>query len=191
MHSSSPSPTRSPAPKAPEAPGPCGLVDSEAVAELAGSPLENRQLVQVGRLLPACQWGTDDLGVQVAQVPANQWARTVPSLIDQMRSSGKLGAENQRKLDEAAEMLASEDLGTSTACEVFSLMTELSVHEPDLTSIVNYVPTQDDPKAVTAQACVDGVYSSIMLIDADLTADVATTTAAETALGALVFGDGS
>ncbi|MDR7382407.1 DUF3558 family protein [Promicromonospora iranensis] len=182
--SSSPSP-------ATKAPGPCSLVDAEVIAELAGSPLEAKQAVKVGGQLPACQWGTNDLGVQVAQVPAGEWAQTLPSLINQMRLSGELGADNQRKLNEAAEMLASDDLGTSTACEVFSLMTELSMNEPDMTSIINYAPNQDDPQAVTAQACIDGVYSSIMLVSTDLTADVATTTAAETALAALVFGDGS
>jgi hypothetical protein len=66
-------------------------------------------------------------------------------------------------------------------------MTELSMDEPDLTMIINYVPSQEDPQAVTAQACIDGVYSSIMLVGADLAADDATTSAAETALADLVY----
>ena len=108
-----------------------------------------------------------------------------------MRMSGALDAENQRRLDEAAELLASEDIGTTVACEVFSLMTELSMNEPDMTMIINYVPSQEDPQAVTAQACVDGVYSSIMLVGTDLTADDATTSAAETTLAELVHADES
>ncbi|WP_275004771.1 hypothetical protein [Promicromonospora iranensis] len=165
---------------------PCGLLDPGAIATLAGTPIETYRAVSVGGHLPGCQWGDNDLGVQVIQVSAGQWANSMPDVINQLRLSGALGPDNQKKLDDAAELLDSEGVDPASACELFSVMVEQAQNKPGMTTVVNYIPTREDPQAITAQSCIYGVYSSVMLTSADLTIDDATTNAATNALADLV-----
>ncbi|WP_164545125.1 DUF3558 family protein [Antribacter gilvus] len=165
--------------------GPCDLLGAEAVAALAGVPLDTHQETTVGGL-PACQWGTGAPGVQVSQAPASEWAKALPALIEQVRTSGALGPEDQQRLDDASALLASGEVDGASACELFSLTAEFSGYEPGVTTVVNYLPNKEEPQGITSQACLDGVYSSILLVDPEITADDATTTAARTALEALI-----
>jgi hypothetical protein len=110
----------------------------------------------------------------------------MPDVINQLRLSGALGPDNQKKLDDAAELLDSEGVDPASACELFSVMVEQAQNKPGMTTVVNYIPTREDPQAITAQSCIDGVYSSVMLTSADLTIDDATTNAATNALADLV-----
>jgi hypothetical protein len=186
-HGASPSASSSASPEAPPEPvHPCNLLDPVAIARLAGTQLTTFDTVSVGGQIPACQWGDGDVGVQVIQVPAEQWAKSIPDVVDQLRSSGSLDPENQSKLDAAARLLAAEDIDPGPACDLFSVMVEVEQNEPGLTTTVNYLPTKEEPEAVTAQACIDGVYSSIMLASADLNVDDATTYAATNALTTLL-----
>ena len=47
---------------------------------------------------------------------------------------------------------------------MFSVMSELSGSEPGTDRVVNLLPDGQAPQAISGQACVDGVYSSVLLV---------------------------
>jgi hypothetical protein len=164
----------------------CTVLGAEAVATLAGVGLEPHR-TQIGTA-PACVWGDlDATGVQVAQMGADQWADQMPLLIGQLRESGTLPPERMDVLEEAvATVEAGEAVEPTQACHLFSVMLEASGQAPGTEFSLSIFPTMEDPQAVSGQACVDGVYSSVMLVRPDLTASPEDQAAVRTALQRVV-----
>jgi hypothetical protein len=147
--------------------GPCDVLDAEAVADLAGGPITAHSDAVVGAL-PACQWQDGDLRVQVIQVPAGEWAVSMPALLDQMRESGGLDETNLARIDEAIELIESGVVAPAAACAMFSTMAEIAGHETGTDRLVNLVPNAEEPQALSGQACFDGVYTSVLLVSPGL-----------------------
>lgn len=155
---SSPAPT--PTPSADEA-DPCALLAPEAAEALAGEPMDEQQQVELGGV-PACQMGGETRGIQVVQIPATAWAATVPDLIDELRAAGGGGAD-QAQLDEVAERIAAGEFDDLAACELFAAMIELGGGGPGEQRILTYVPDGESPRGVSAQSCIGGTYTSVLL----------------------------
>ena len=145
------------------------LIDrSSTLAEL-GSPSQEHS-TDVGGL-PACQAqvtgstvGVDE--VQVLQAPAEDWAKTLPDLIDQVLASDLVRDPAQRrKLERGREMVTSGDEVTAeSACELFTtLVVSLQGLEEGAQSVVNVLPDSKNPLAVNGQACSDGTYTSVQI----------------------------
>ncbi len=152
------------APSPPEAEGddPCELLTAEAAEELAGEPMAEVDRTDVGGM-PACRMSGATRWIQVAQVPATDWAATVPGLIDQVRAAGGLGEENLARLDDVAARLAAGEYDGMAACDLFSTMAEFNGTPPGSSRTVAYVPDALEPQAISAQACADGTYTSLLL----------------------------
>lgn len=172
--SSSPSPTASPAaPEQPEetqaAPVSCEeLLPASDVAALAGQPLDGPVVAPVAGL-PTCQWGPwEGVRVQAATVPAESWGRQLPAILDQVEA-GRLSNDKRwlGKLEAAREVL---DAGVDgrEACEIFGLLLEIQGEPAGSSRVVVFVPTREDPQAVSAQACTGDTYASVLLVAPDL-----------------------
>jgi hypothetical protein len=161
--------------------------------KLADEDMGEPHKVPVGGL-EACRWDApdSDTWVQAIRLPAAEWAEALPELIEQVRESGLATGDTLRKLEEGLDLLESGELGGDAACRLFTTMVvEIQGAPAGSREIVNYVPTEDDPRAVNAQACRDGVYVSVQLVAGDIEASADTTARVQTALRAVLDADGA
>lgn len=170
-------------PSSPDAAGndPCDLLPDDDAEALAGEPMTERTVADVGGL-PACQMGGDSRFVQVLQVPASTWAETLPALIDQVLSAGGFGEENQARLEDAAARIEAGEYDDLDACEFFSTLAEFNGTPPGQSRTVAYLPDGLAPQAINAQSCVDGTYTSLMLVGQDIAVSIDIEKAIESAL---------
>lgn len=165
--------------------GPCDLVDAETVSELAEREIDTPRETVVGAL-PACQWHGADVSLQVAQVPAVDWAVSLPAIIAQVRQSDGVDDATLARFDEAEELIESGAVDPAAACDMFSMMTEISGHEPGTDRSINLVPDAQAPQAISGQACVDGVYSSVLFVAPGLSADSPKVSAVDVVLNKVI-----
>ncbi|HET9420188.1 MAG TPA: hypothetical protein VFO49_03555 [Nocardioides sp.] len=152
-----------------EGDGCAALIDRSAELAALGSASQE-QRIDVGGL-PACQAQVDGSNagvdqIQVIQVPAEEWARTLPDLIDELLESDVIDDPAQRrKLEQGREMITSDDqLTPDSACELFTtLVVSLQGLEKGARSIVNVLPDPQSPLAANGQACSDGSYTSVQV----------------------------
>ena len=159
-----PDPTSTPSSTA-AASGTCALLDPATIQELSDEQLEGQESTVAGSDLPACVYGRlDGVGVQVAQVPASEWARALPALAEQLKAAGALGDPDiRRQLDEAAQLIESgRTIPSERACGLFTDMVELLGGVPAGSDYaITYIPNDQDPQAASGQACVDGTFTTV------------------------------
>lgn len=146
---------------------PCDLLAAGAAEALAGEPMTQSSRADVAGI-PACHVSGATRRIQVARVPAAEWARTVPALIDQLRSAAALGPANQARLDEVAARIAAGEYEGLKACELFSAMVEFNGSAPGQSRTMTYLPDGRAPQAISAQSCIDGTYTSLLLSGPDI-----------------------
>jgi hypothetical protein len=164
----------------------CQLLSDAEVAELAAQPLTQSRADEVGAL-PACLYMVENSDkVQVIDVPASQWSRELPALLDQVERSGVVNDPATRdKLAAARKQLGAKGaLDDDAACALFSDLLEIQGLPAGEERIVNFVPTREDPQGINGQTCTDGVYTSVQLQSSDLGDAQAAAARVETALDA-------
>lgn len=145
--------------------GPCDLVDNSILEEVAGSEITTSSASDL-QGLPRCIHTTaSGARVQVASMPAADWAAAIPGLLDLVRDTGGFtDAENLAKLDRAEELLNGGGVEAGqAACDVFSLLVEIQGLPPGSAQVINFVPNAAAPLAVNGQRCADAVYTSVQL----------------------------
>ena len=153
-----------------DSPESCGLLTDAQVAELAGQPVTQSRATQVGSL-PACLYMVENSDkVQVLDVPASDWSRELPALLDQVEQSGVVNDPKTRaKFAAARKKLDGEgSLDDDAACALFSDLLEIQGAPAGESQIVSFVPTRKAPSGVTGQTCTGGDYTSVQLQSADL-----------------------
>ena len=153
-----------------DSPEACGLLTDAQVAKLAGQPVTQSRATEVGAL-PACLYMVENSDkVQVIDVPASEWSRELPALLDQVEQSGVVNDPATRdKFAAARKKLDSEgSLDDDAACALFSDLLEIQGAPTGESQIVSFVPTREKPSGVNGQTCTDGVYTSVQLESADL-----------------------
>lgn len=181
--SSSPTPTST---STAAASGPCALLDAATIRGLAGEELDGQPATVAGSDLPACIYGRlDSVGVQVAQVPASDWARALPALADQLEAAGALGYPRiRRQLEEGAQLIESgRTIPSRRACGLFTDMLMLQAGVPAGSDYaITYIPSEQDPQAASGQTCVDGTFTTVGVGRPDLQAGAKLEAALEAAL---------
>lgn len=160
---------------APSADSPCTLLDDAALESLIGSAPQGAEVTVPGSDLLACQFGDiTERGVQVAQVPAGEWAHSLPAMVDGLKAlpAGTLDEDVLEQLQNASDAV---DAGTSIpadeACTYFSQLLEIQGQEPGTTRVVSYYPDAESAIAITAQQCDAGTYTSLLVGRTDLAED--------------------
>jgi hypothetical protein len=168
---SSPSSTPTSSPTGVPAVDPCGLLTDGDVEQLAGERLPHGRATLIGGQLPVCVWGSlDDVGVQAGMTEASRWARSLPGIVASLKAAGTLDAQNLRKLAGAADLVESgATIPSGEACELFSALVEVNGLPPGSSWTVNLVPTAQEPRAITGQACRNGTYATALVVRPDLT----------------------
>ena len=163
--SSAPATTSSPDTSDASAVDQCELLTDAQIAELAGEPLAGKQPHTIAGQLPACVWGTPEKHVQVGSVSAVDWARGLPTIVEQLKAGGAVDAANFQKLEDAADLIASgESIPADQACGLFTKLVELNGLPKGSNMTVNLVPDANDPQAITGQACLGGNYTTVLLV---------------------------
>jgi hypothetical protein len=159
------SPSAAPSDAAADAP--CDLLDDATVAELIGEASEGTEVVVPGSEIPACQYGDlASVGLQVAQVPAADWARSLPSIVQTILDlpEGVLDDDLRAQLEDAAAAVEEgAEIEPAEACGYFSRLLEVAGQEPGTTRTVNYLPDQASAVAITGQQCESGTFSSLVV----------------------------
>ncbi len=136
-----------------------------------GSDVGTAQEGRAGQL-PACQWGTPTAGVQVLDLPADEWIAQLPALIKGLRASGlEIRPDQQRRLDEGLALI-DEGASAEEACETFSTLAEIQGMPAGSDSVTNIFPSRAEPQAVSAQTCTDGRFVSVTFGSPHLGQDV-------------------
>ena len=124
--------------------------------------------------------------VQVIQAPAVEWAVSLPAVLEEIKGAQSLGGENLARIDEGIELIESGAVDPAAACDMFSVMSEISGSAPGTDRLVNLLPDGQAPQAISGQACVDGVYSSVLLIAPELSTESEKVSAIGVALNRLI-----
>ncbi|MGW2093920.1 hypothetical protein [Promicromonospora sukumoe] len=150
--------------------GPCDLVDAATVTDLAGREIGAPREAVVGTV-PVCQWHDGDVTVQVSQVAAAEWVVALPAIVEQIRQGDVMDEAALARVEKAAKLVESGKVDPAAACDMFSLLLELSGEEPGADRTVTLIPNAQAPRAISGQSCVDGVHSSVLLAAPGLSAD--------------------
>ncbi|MDO5629009.1 MAG: DUF3558 family protein [Mobilicoccus sp.] len=142
----------------------CGVLDDTDLASLLGdAEVQSRPDLLDG--LDRCQWQTPDWRfVQVTQADASAWARALPDAVRGYRESGLATGDDLAKITDAADLI--EQGGTvppDEACDLFSMLLEVTDGRPGLTEVVRVVPDPSRPLSMSGQRCADGVFTSVLL----------------------------
>jgi hypothetical protein len=144
---------------------PCSLLTPETVQDLAGVPLDGSESTVSGSDIPVCRYGVlADVGVQVARVPAEQWAKSLPGAVASLRSMppGSVDPANMEQLENAAKLIEEgQTIPAAEACGYFSRLLEVQKQPPGSNRIVTYVPNRTTPETVNGQQCIDGRYVTL------------------------------
>lgn len=163
------------------------LLPDDAAAALAGRTPKPPVETEVGNL-DACRWDLDEgEWVQVVDVPAPAWAAQLPALIEQVRASGQFDKAILDRLEQGRKLLTSgKKVTPAQACGLFTTLVVEIQHQPKgADHVVNFVPDATSPQAVNAQRCVEGRYTSVQLVAADLLGERPEIERALTALDAI------
>ena len=147
----------------------CELLTDAQIAELAGERLGGKQPHTIAGELPACVWGTPVKGVQLGSVSSVVWARGLPTVVEQLKASGAADAATLQKLEDAADLVATgESIPAGQACDLFTKLVELNGLPKGSNVTVNLIPDANNPQAISGQACLGGIYTTVLLIRPDL-----------------------
>ena len=146
-----------------EAVATCELLSDDDLVALTGKDLGEPEPGEATGL-PTCRWGSpSDVGVQVIDVPVTDWVANLGPALDGVEQELGDDPDNAAKIEEARRLLASGEVDDVEGCELFSVFVELQGLGPDLERVVNVIPSREAPEAITAQACGDGRFSSVLL----------------------------
>lgn len=179
----------------PEAQDTCDLLSADDVVALAGEDLGEPEPGEATGL-PACRWGSPEgIGVQVIDVPVADWVANLEPALDEIEASD-LGDDpgTAAKLEEARALLSSGDpdaMDDAEGCELFGLFLEIQGLAPGQSRTVNVVPSREAPEAVTAQACGEGRFSSVLIQGSQVTGSTDEVDRVDAALDAVLGRGGS
>lgn len=149
----------------------CELLTEAELTELSGEPLSEPVLGSTAGL-PVCQWRSPDgVGIQLVSVPAATWAKQVPAILEQIQASDLLHKDPEfgRKMEDVRRLLKSGAArDPDGACALFGGLLEIQGQPAGESSVINLIPTKDDPQAISGQSCSQGMYTSVLLAAPDL-----------------------
>jgi hypothetical protein len=161
--SSSPTPTQTAPPVDPEQIS-CKLLSAADRAELAGKAVDD--IVAASGTGPSsqCRWQGADALIQVTTLPAKEWAKSLPKVVDQLESSTDVSSEADKKdLAKAKKLLAGAATFTDAqACEAFTTLAELGGDEKGATTTVTTIPITETESGISGQTCTDGELTSVL-----------------------------
>lgn len=142
----------------------CKLLTAKDREKLLGSQLDAVASSDARRGASQCRWASDQGLVQVTDLAAEDWAKTLPSIVAQMEQSADVGdPASKAQLAEAKKLLAGADSFTGDeACQAFSKLAEIGGDKAGTTTTLTYVPISETAVGISSQTCTGGRLTSIV-----------------------------
>lgn len=111
-----------------------------------------------------CRWQESAALIQVTTLPAKEWAKSLPDVVEQLESSSDLTSDADKKdLARAKKLLADADSFTDAdACKAFVTLAELGGAEKGARTTITAVPITETESGISAQTCSGGALTSII-----------------------------
>lgn len=148
----------------------CELLTPADREKLLGSKLDAVDSADARRGASQCRWASDKGLVQVTDLAAEDWAKTLPDIVAQMEQSADLGgADGKAQLVEAKKLLDGADSFTGKqACAAFSKLAEIGGDQAGGSTTLTYLPISETAVGISSQTCTDGRLTSIVFSTPDL-----------------------
>lgn len=142
----------------------CKLLSPAERAALLGSQLDAVVASDAREGAVQCRWASDNGLIQVTDLAAQDWAKTLPSIVAQMENSTDLqNADDKAQLAEAKKLLKGASSFTGKqACEAFSQLAKISGNKSGSTTTLTYVPISEEAVGISAQTCTGGRLTSLV-----------------------------
>ncbi|MET1037162.1 MAG: hypothetical protein ABW075_02755 [Aeromicrobium sp.] len=159
------SPSASATPNPIEESAACSFLTPEERQQLAGVAVDTIVAASAVREGSGqCRWQESAALIQVTTLPAKEWAKSLPDVVNQLESATDLtSAKDKADLDRAKKLLAGAASFTDAeACEAFVTLAELGGAKKGSTTTVTSVPITETESGISAQTCTDGALTSVI-----------------------------
>lgn len=149
----------------------CALLSAPERAALLGSKLDAVVASDARKGAVQCRWSSDKGLIQVTDLAAEDWAKTLPDIVAQMEQSTDLqNAKDKAQLAEAKKLLKdAESFTGDQACKAFSRLAQIDGSVQAGTNMtVTYLPITEDSVGISAQICTGGRLTSLVFSTPDL-----------------------
>lgn len=163
--SATPSATASPTPAPVDADQvACTLLTGSDRMELAGSAVDDVVAASGADGSSQCRWQAASALIQVTTLPAKEWAKSLPKVVEQLASSSDVDSATDKKdLAAAKKLLAgAASFDDQQACDAFTTLAELGGAEKGTTTTVTSIPITETESGISGQTCVDGDLTSVL-----------------------------
>lgn len=148
----------------------CELVTAKERSGLLGSKVDTVTQADARDKGTQCRWQSDKGLIQVTDLAATEWAKTLPDLVANMEKSAQIKEKSDREqLDAAKKLLKGADsFDGKQACAAFTTLAELGGDPKGTNATVSYVPIDAQTVGISAQQCTGGRLTSIIVTKPDL-----------------------
>lgn len=148
----------------------CKLLTAKERAALLGSTLDAITASDAKTNAVQCRWDSDKGLIQVTDLAAQDWAKTLPNIVAEMEKSADLkSATDKAQLAKAKKLLeGAKSFTGKQACEAFSTLAEIGGDKAGTTTTVTYLPISDTTIAISAQICTGGRLTSLVFSTPEL-----------------------
>lgn len=142
----------------------CELLTAAERKRLLGSPIDAVAGADARESASQCRWTSDKGLIQVTDLAAEDWAKTLPDIVAQLETSTDLGdADSKAQLAEAKKLLDDADSFTGDqACAAFSKLAEISGDRAGTSTTLTYLPISETAVGISSQTCSGGRLTSIL-----------------------------
>lgn len=167
-----PTPSASATPQAtvdPKEPA-CSFLTAAERKELVGSPVDQVVATSGTAESTQCRWQASSALIQVTTLPAQAWAKTLPSVVTQLEKSGDItSSTDQKELARAKKLVAGADsFSGRQACDAFTTLAEIGGAKKGATTTIALVPITEAESGISAQMCTSGEMTSLIYSRPDL-----------------------
>lgn len=148
----------------------CELLKPADREKLLGSKLDAVDSADARRGASQCRWASDKGLIQVTDLAAQDWAKTLPAIVAEMEQASDLGgADGKAQLAEAKKLLDGADSFTGKqACAAFSKLAEIGGDQAGASTTLTYLPISETAVGISSQTCTDGRLTSIVFSTPEL-----------------------
>lgn len=142
----------------------CDFLTAAERKKLVGSAIDQVVATSGTADSSQCRWQASSALIQVTTLPAEAWAKNLPSVVKQLEASGDVtSAADQKELARAKKLVAGADsFSGKQACDAFTTLAEIGGAKKGATTTITVVPITEAESGISAQMCTSGEMTSLI-----------------------------
>lgn len=142
----------------------CTLLSASDRSQLAGTPVDEIVSASGTGGGSQCRWQAASALIQVTTLPAKEWAKSLPDIVQQLESSADISsASDKADLAKAKKLLAGAATFTDDqACDAFTTLAELGGGREGATTTITTIPITETESGISGQACSGGDLMAVL-----------------------------